>query len=78
MKGEDVSQQKPHSLSRSARSHSLTNLPTRLTSFIGREAAIVSLRQLIPQTHLVTLTGVGGVGKTSLALVVGSGLALYL
>ena len=52
----------------------LTNLPTRLTSFIGREAAIASLHQLIPSNRLVTLTGVGGVGKTSLALVVGSRL----
>jgi predicted ATPase/transcriptional regulator with XRE-family HTH domain len=61
-------------ISRQPSSKPLTNLPTRLTSFVGREAAIESLRQLIPATRLLTLTGVGGVGKTSLALVVGSGL----
>ncbi len=53
---------------------SLTNLPRRLTSFVGREAAIASLHALIPQTRHVSLTGVGGVGKTSLALEVGAKL----
>jgi predicted ATPase/transcriptional regulator with XRE-family HTH domain len=51
-----------------------SNLPARLTSFIGREAAIPALRQMISATRLVTLTGVGGVGKSSLALTVGAGL----
>src|SRR5690606_24059878 len=51
-----------------------TNLPRRLTSFVGRAPAIATLTSLIPKTRLVTLTGVGGVGKTSLAAVVGSHL----
>lgn len=59
---------------RQVRKQLLTNLPMRLTSFIGREAALASLRQLIPIARHVTLTGVGGVGKTSLAMVVGSEL----
>ena len=47
------------------------NLPSQLTSFIGREKEIETVKQLIA-THrgsrLVTLTGAGGSGKTRLAL----------
>lgn len=49
----------------------LTNLPHRLTSFIGREQEIAALQRLVQEQRLVTLTGVGGVGKSSLALAVG-------
>ena len=47
-----------------------TNLPVQLTSFIGREREITELRQILhrPDVRLVTITGPGGVGKTSLAL----------
>ena len=44
------------------------NLPIQLTSFIGREAEIRELSALIGRARLVTLTGVGGTGKTRLAL----------
>ena len=44
------------------------NLPIQLTSFIGRESEILQLCALIGRTRLVTLTGVGGSGKTRLAL----------
>lgn len=46
------------------------NLPVQLTPFIGREQAMAALRArlLDPQTHLLTLTGPGGTGKTRLAL----------
>lgn len=44
------------------------NLPLQLTSFIGREREIAELRALLPATRLLTLTGVGGTGKTRLAL----------
>ncbi len=50
------------------------NLPTQLTSFIGREKEIVELKQLIAEQRLVTLTGSGGAGKTRLALRVAGGL----
>jgi predicted ATPase len=44
------------------------NLPRQVTTFVGREAEIASLSTLVRQSPLVTLTGVGGVGKTRLAL----------
>ena len=44
------------------------NLPRQLTTFVGRHAEIASLLGLLGETSLVTLTGVGGVGKTRLAL----------
>jgi predicted ATPase/DNA-binding SARP family transcriptional activator len=44
------------------------NLPRQVTSFVGREAEIASLSELVCRSSLVTLTGVGGVGKTRLAL----------
>jgi len=50
------------------------NLPSELTSFIGRERDLAQVRQLLAAHHLVTLTGSGGVGKTRLALRVASAL----
>jgi len=44
------------------------NLPEQVASFIGREREIAELRQVLAQTRLVTLVGVGGVGKTQLGL----------
>lgn len=45
-----------------------TNLPTPLTSFIGREKEIKDLNKLFQKTRLLTLTGVGGCGKTRLSI----------
>ena len=44
------------------------NLPTQLTSFIGREKAIEEVKQELSNHRLVTLTGSGGTGKTRLSL----------
>ncbi|MFE5700809.1 ATP-binding protein [Rhodococcus koreensis] len=44
------------------------NLPHELTSFVGRRREIGEVRRLLSVSRLVTLTGVGGVGKTRLAL----------
>ncbi|HSL42076.1 MAG TPA: adenylate/guanylate cyclase domain-containing protein [Anaerolineales bacterium] len=44
------------------------NLPTQLTSFIGREKEIDEIKKLITEHRMVTLTGSGGAGKTRLAL----------
>ncbi|MCB1811895.1 MAG: hypothetical protein KDK04_09285, partial [Candidatus Competibacteraceae bacterium] len=43
------------------------NLVQQLTSFIGREAEITQLHALIQRERLVTLFGLGGVGKSRLA-----------
>ncbi len=44
------------------------NLPPELTSFIGREQELSDLKYALRTTRLLTLTGVGGTGKTRLAL----------
>src|SRR3954452_20144360 len=44
------------------------NLPVELTSFVGRRQGLADLRRALASARLVTLTGVGGVGKTRLAL----------
>lgn len=46
------------------------NLPVQLTSFVGREAEIRSLAELLgrEQVRLVTLIGTGGIGKTRLSI----------
>lgn len=46
----------------------MSNLPTQLTSFVGREAELAELGQAFKAARLVTLTGAGGCGKTRLAL----------
>ena len=51
------------------------NLPVQATSFIGRDAQVVELTSLVGTHRLVTLVGVGGVGKTRLALQVAAELA---
>ncbi|MBF5001076.1 protein kinase [Nocardia sp. BSTN01] len=43
-------------------------LPLELTSFIDRRAETAEIKSLLAAVRLVTLTGVGGVGKTRLAL----------
>src|SRR5579859_642718 len=51
------------------------NLPVQLTNFIGREAELAEVRQLLRGgARLVTLTGPGGTGKTRLALEAAVGL----
>lgn len=44
------------------------NLPVQLTSFVGRTAELDEVRRLLGAHRLVTLTGVGGSGKTRLAI----------
>src|SRR5690349_20840696 len=50
------------------------NLKPPTTSFIGRESALAELETAVKANRLVTLTGVGGVGKTRLALEVAARL----
>ncbi|MEU6674075.1 BTAD domain-containing putative transcriptional regulator [Streptomyces sp. NPDC046925] len=44
------------------------NLPTELTSFVGRQHELAQVKDLLSTVRLVTLAGVGGVGKTRLGL----------
>jgi non-specific serine/threonine protein kinase len=50
------------------------NLPRQLTTFIGREREIATVRSMVRTARLVTLTGAGGSGKTRLALEAAGGL----
>jgi predicted ATPase/class 3 adenylate cyclase len=46
------------------------NLPTQLTSFIGRDDQVREAKQLLAGARLLTLTGPGGTGKTRLSLAI--------
>ena len=48
--------------------HTPGNLPAQTTSFLGREKHLAQIAQLLTDARLVTLAGVGGVGKTRLAV----------
>lgn len=50
------------------------NLPSQVSSFIGRVTEIKKITRLLDTTRLLTLTGPGGVGKTRLGLQVAAGL----
>jgi len=50
------------------------NLPRKLTSFIGREREIVELKRAVTSSTLLTVVGIGGAGKTRLALQVAADL----
>jgi predicted ATPase/class 3 adenylate cyclase len=51
------------------------NLPTQLTSFVGREREVAEARALLEKARLLTLTGPGGTGKTRLSLQVAAEIA---
>jgi predicted ATPase/DNA-binding NarL/FixJ family response regulator len=51
------------------------NLPTQLTSFVGRDDELAAVEGLLREQRLVTLSGAGGCGKTRLAVQAAAGLA---
>lgn len=52
----------------------VTNFPATVTRLVGRKAAVARLRDLLSAYRVVTLTGPGGIGKTSLALKAARGI----
>ena len=48
------------------------NLPQQVTSFIGRERELTEAKGLLENTRLLTLLGMGGLGKTRLSLQIGA------
>ena len=50
------------------------NLPAQVSSFIGRQAEVARVTAALGDSRVVTLTGVGGVGKTRLAIQVAADL----
>jgi len=45
-----------------------SNLPVPVSSFVGRDREVAEVERLLAATRLLTLTGVGGAGKTRLAI----------
>ncbi|HXL61114.1 MAG TPA: AAA family ATPase, partial [Mycobacterium sp.] len=60
---------------RTSKAVAAPNLPVQLSSFVGRDAELTQLRELLADNRVVTLTGAGGVGKTRLAMQVAAQLA---
>jgi predicted ATPase/DNA-binding XRE family transcriptional regulator len=50
------------------------NLPIPVTSFVGRQREVADVQRLALEARLITLTGIGGSGKTRLALQVAATL----
>ncbi len=49
-----------------------TNLPLQLTTFVGRDDDVADVLEAMHHSRVVTLIGVGGVGKTRLAVQAGA------
>ena len=60
----------PREADSDSRASPMDNLPPNLPTLIGRDEDLASVVSLLTKTHLLTLTGAGGVGKTRLALAV--------
>ncbi|SFO56411.1 non-specific serine/threonine protein kinase [Actinomadura madurae] len=53
--------------SSAANGHRPARLPADTTSFVGRRRELAEVRRMLSESRMVTLSGVGGVGKTRLA-----------
>src|SRR6202790_1251873 len=60
---------------RTSKAVAAPNLPVQLSSFVGRDAELTQLRELLADNRVVTLTGAGGVGKTRLAIQIAAQMA---
>jgi predicted ATPase/class 3 adenylate cyclase len=57
-----------------SQTHATNNLPTQLTSFVGRERELAEAKSRLEGARLLTLIGPGGTGKTRLSIQLGSQL----
>ena len=55
-----------------------SNLPPALSRMIGRDAVVLEIQATLQTERLLTIVGVGGIGKTTVALSVGHGLLANL
>jgi class 3 adenylate cyclase len=62
-------------LLRASKTIATQHLPPQLTSFVGRQAEINDVRQILAENQLVTLIGAGGVGKTRMAVQIATEVA---
>jgi predicted ATPase/class 3 adenylate cyclase/DNA-binding CsgD family transcriptional regulator len=60
---------------RTSKTSAAQRLPLQPTSFVGRRAEILDVREALAENQLVTLTGAGGVGKTRLAVQIATEVA---
>jgi predicted ATPase/class 3 adenylate cyclase/DNA-binding CsgD family transcriptional regulator len=60
---------------RTLKNVAVKRLPVALTSFVGREAELTQIHEILSGNRLVTLTGAGGAGKTRLAIQIAAQMA---
>ena len=60
---------------RTMKNVAVQHLPVQLTSFVGRQAELTQIHELLSGNRLVTLTGAGGAGKTRLAIQIAAQMA---
>ena len=60
---------------RTLKNVAVQHLPMALTSFVGREAELTQIHEILVGNRLVTLTGAGGAGKTRLAIQIAAKMA---
>ena len=65
---ETIQSQRVERIPPSARNH---NLPGFVTRFVARKRELAEVEKLLARSRLITLTGVGGIGKTRLAVEAG-------
>ena len=69
---QEINQPEPPHPAEAALTNTPTNLRAQLTPFIGRAADVAHVQKLLGNTRLLTLTGMGGMGKSRLAAEVAS------
>ncbi|MGV7256657.1 protein kinase domain-containing protein [Mycobacterium kansasii] len=74
--GQGPERRRRHSVVLSSEAGAGGKLPAPVASFVGRGAETTQLHELLSTSRLVTLSGIGGVGKTTLAAQTAAGLQL--